>query len=232
MSKKDKSKDSLSQQNTHSHDTRETSAIGDIELQQLHDQIQREKVEPQELSAPIPLFFLVLCAVLVFWAGFYFARYSGGFSPNVFNPEAAVTAEVTKTEVAFNPIAHGKKIFSRTCVQCHQTNGQGLPGVFPPLDGSPWLNGTPERPASILLLGLQGPLNVHGTEYNGNMPSHSMLSDKDIASVLTFARQSWGNESPAVEEELVAEVRKGLGDRKTAWTAPELLKLYPLENEH
>lgn len=212
-----------------SHETRETGGYGDRELQNIHEQILREKSEPQELTAPVPLLFLVLAAILFFWAGYYFASYSAGFRGDVFDHNIKLGSEVKKVEKPFDPIVHGKKIFSRICVQCHQIDGKGIPDVYPPLVGSPYLGGDGHRPATILLMGLQGPLTVLGQQYNGSMPNHSMLKDKDISAVLTYVRQEWGNKHPAVSEELVAEVRKALGDRKTQFTGPELLKLYPLE---
>ena len=94
------------------------------------------------------------------------------------------------------------------CVACHQAGGTGLAGVFPPLAGSEWVNGRDSTLAAIVLRGIDGPLTVKGTTYNGQMPSFAgKLKDEQIAAVLSHLRSSWGNASPALAAETVAKVR-------------------------
>ncbi|HWP93265.1 MAG TPA: cytochrome c, partial [Thermodesulfobacteriota bacterium] len=109
---------------------------------------------------------------------------------------------------------------------CHQANGQGLPGAFPPLVGSEWVINDPETPIRIVLHGLQGPIEVKGTIYNNVMPEWgSKLSNEEIAAVLTYVRTSWGNNAGEITPNMVNEVRKGTADRTTPWTADELQQL-------
>jgi mono/diheme cytochrome c family protein len=117
----------------------------------------------------------------------------------------------------------GKRVFDRTCATCHQANGQGVPGVFPPLAGSELLlTDDPKRPILIVLHGLSGPVEVRGQTYNAVMPAQgAMLGDQEIADALTYARTSWGNQAPAVDPAAVAALRRS-HPRPTFWTWEEL----------
>ncbi len=119
----------------------------------------------------------------------------------------------------------GQSDFEKTCAACHQVNGQGLPGVFPPLAGSEWvMEGKPDRMIAIVmdgLDGLDGPVQVRGQTYNGQMPSHlSALSDEQVSAILTYVRQSWGNQAAAVSPSEVARYRSK--SRGKAWSQTEL----------
>lgn len=110
------------------------------------------------------------------------------------------------------------------CAACHQPTGQGLPGAFPPLAGSATLTGDPTLPIAIVLHGLNGPITVKGTTYNGMMMPWNALSDAQIAAILTYERSSWGNSASAVTPEMVAKVRAATKSRTTPWTMDELKK--------
>jgi nitrite reductase (NO-forming) len=90
-------------------------------------------------------------------------------------------------------IKAGEVLFSGTCSVCHQANGQGIEGVFPPLAGSDLLAATPKRAIHIALNGLSGELTVNGKTYNSVMPPMSQLNDDEIANILTLVTHSWGN---------------------------------------
>jgi nitrite reductase (NO-forming) len=104
-------------------------------------------------------------------------------------------------------IAAGAKVFARTCAACHQTAGQGIPNVFPPLAGSDFLLADKDRSIGVVLGGLQGPVTVSGNRFNGVMPSHAFLSDEDIADALTYVRNTWGNQGEVVSPQEVAARR-------------------------
>jgi len=108
------------------------------------------------------------------------------------------------------------------CATCHQPDGKGLPGTFPPLAGSELLTGPAEKPIAIVLHGLNGPVTVAGAEYNGMMMPWGTLSDEQIAAILTYERSSWGNAASAVTAAEVAAVRKATASRTTPWTIKEL----------
>nr|WP_228531093.1 MULTISPECIES: copper-containing nitrite reductase [Myxococcaceae] len=103
--------------------------------------------------------------------------------------------------------AQGEKVFSTTCVSCHQSTGMGLPGVFPPLAKSDFLMANKTRSVEIVTRGLTGAVTVNGTQYNSVMPAQTQLSDEDVAAVLTFVRSSWGNKGDAVSPVEVQKVR-------------------------
>ncbi len=108
----------------------------------------------------------------------------------------------------------GKALFAAQCAACHQATGKGLPGVFPPLDGSEWVHGDTRVLANILLHGINGEITVAGTKYQGSMPAFSQLSDDELAGVATYIRSSWSNKAEAVTAELFAKERAA-SDRKT-----------------
>ena len=102
----------------------------------------------------------------------------------------------------------GKATYGRICAACHQAEGQGMPGTFPPLAKSDYLASAPgEKVIDHVLHGLSGPLTVNGGSYNGAMPPMAFLTDDEIAGVVSFVRASWGNELPAVAPKDVANVR-------------------------
>jgi len=108
------------------------------------------------------------------------------------------------------------------CAACHQANGLGMPGAFPPLAGSEYATGAPEIPIRIVLLGAQGPLTVKGQRFNGAMPSWGSFSNAEIAATLTYVRSQWGNAASAVTAEQVVAVRGALAGRTRALTGAEI----------
>lgn len=106
-----------------------------------------------------------------------------------------------------------ERLYMSTCASCHQANGQGLPGQFPPLAESSWVTGDPETVIRIVLLGLTGPVEVQGTVYNGVMPAQGHLNDEQIANVVSYVRTNFGNDAGEVDPALVAEVRAALAGR-------------------
>lgn len=110
-----------------------------------------------------------------------------------------------------------------TCATCHQANGQGLPGAFPPLAGSEYATAADATiPIRIVLLGAQGPITVKGQRFNSTMPSWASLSDADLAAALTYVRSHWGNTASAVTAAQVAAERRALAGRTRALTGAEI----------
>ena len=120
-------------------------------------------------------------------------------------------------------IAKGKMQYMMICVACHQPNGMGLAPVFPPLTKSPYVSGSPERFAAIILKGNVGPFTIEGKPYNMLMPGQEAnLSDEKIAQVMSFVRSTFGNSAPPVAPEVVAVARAKFAARKEPWTQSEL----------
>lgn len=205
----------------------ESGSYSDPEVQKLHAQVLREKEEPHEGFLPIPIFILFVFAIVIFYGGVYMGKNSAGFRWDVYDPNfdpASVAA--ASVAPAFDPIARGRRVYAQQCASCHQPDGSGVPGVYPPMFNSIWVTDSKIKPTAILLNGLIGEIEVAGNIYNGNMPAFGgILSDRDIAAVLTFIRQEWGNQAPPISEEQVAEARAAIGGRTTQFTAPELLAL-------
>ena len=108
----------------------------------------------------------------------------------------------------------GKSAFEGRCAVCHQVNGMGLPGAFPPLVGSPYVVGDKtDRMAAIMVYGLMGPIIVNGTTYASVMTPQGAASDEELAAIATYIRSSWGNSAPKVEPAVFTEVRKKWGSR-------------------
>ena len=116
--------------------------------------------------------------------------------------------------------------YGELCQACHQPNGAGLEGVFPPLAGAEYVNGPAIVPIAIVLHGLQGEITVKGKTYNGAMMAWgSVLNDDDLAATLTYVRSQWGNRSAPVTAAQVRAVRARLASRTTPFTADELRTL-------
>jgi len=115
----------------------------------------------------------------------------------------------------------GAEIYTQYCATCHQVQGGGVPGEFPPLMNSEWAKGDKGRLIRTVLHGMQGPIEIAGKQYNEVMPGHAFLEDKDIAALLTFIRNSFSNSAGPVHEAEVRLVRNG-DARDTPWDAAEL----------
>jgi mono/diheme cytochrome c family protein len=111
-------------------------------------------------------------------------------------------------------VAGGEKVFNVYCATCHQKDGKGASGRFPPLAGTDWVTGDKNRLIGIVLNGMQGSIVVNGETYINAMPQHGFLSDDEIANVLTYIRQNFGNKASDVKPDEVSRIRKRTGARK------------------
>lgn len=120
-------------------------------------------------------------------------------------------------------VADGAEIYMTRCMSCHQMNGGGVPGVFPPLSETEWVTGDKGRLIRIVLNGLTDQIDVNGETYSGAMPPWgSFLDDQQMSDLLTYLRTSWGNEAEEVTPEDVQNVREAVAERNEPWTAEEL----------
>jgi mono/diheme cytochrome c family protein len=140
-------------------------------------------------------------------------------------PTAGGAAPAAAPAGGVDLIALGKAQYGMICVACHQPTGLGIPGTFPPLAKSEYVNGDPKRMVAIILKGVQGPISVCGTQFPGAvaMPPQGMtLDDKKIAGIVSFVRKSFGNDAPGITPDVVAEVRKQVEAHAASWTEAEL----------
>jgi len=141
--------------------------------------------------------------------------YSGKQVEGIYHPEggsiqsmpgeSAAPAAATATSVE-ERIKLGKQIYSQTCFACHQGEGQGIAGAFPPLANSDYMNADVDRTIGIVLHGLTGEITVNGNKYNSVMTAQN-LTDEEIANVLTFVYNSWGNNKTEVTPMMVTKVK-------------------------
>lgn len=108
-------------------------------------------------------------------------------------------------------LENGKKVYLANCAACHQANGQGLTGAFPPLANADFLRGNRKKVLQAALFGLSGPITVNGEKYDAVMPSMGHLLDQDLADALTYVLSSWGNSGAAVSTDEVRALRTELG---------------------
>jgi mono/diheme cytochrome c family protein len=203
------------------------------DVQQVHAAVQREKREPRVGAEPLSIWLIAVYGLAVFFGGAYLGRYSGNFSGDALDPyggEPQAMKKVTGPQGAqqvaeLSPRDRGKKIFAANCQTCHQANGLGVAGQYPPLAGSEFTIGGSRRPAMIVLKGLQGPVTVKGQQYGAAVmqPWEKTLTDQKIADVLTYERSEWGNNASPVTAEQIAALRKELAGRAESFVEHDIM---------
>lgn len=137
------------------------------------------------------------------------------------------------SEVEKKSFAEGHSVYSQEghCITCHQGDGKGLDPAFPPLHESIYVHGSAERLIKLTLHGVMGPFELNGKKYDGQVPmtAFGMLSDKQVADVLTYVRNSFGNKASAIHADEVARVREATKGQNGFYLMEQLLKEHPLE---
>jgi len=194
--------------------------------------------EPTASSRPLPAILIGILALVVFWGDSYVMDHGGdlmgkggSFPKEVYYPVPSYAAleKLNPEDPSKKLIEIGRNGYSYYgCIGCHQPNGMGTPGVNPPLTGSEWVNAEgPNRIARIILHGLIGPITVNGQSFNSQMPplGTAITDDEELAGIITFIRQEWGNTGSPVTAEQVAKIREETKDRTSQWKADELLAI-------
>ena len=206
-----------------------------------HDAVRREKMIPPSGQEPFSFGPLILCAFVLLIAAGYLGAYSNGFRNDIFvsrdyQPAPRPVAEGgtgQAEEIAWIDkwMKDGKTVYG-SCIPCHQVNGMGLPGAFPPLVGSEWVNGGTSVMAAILLKGINGPFTVAGQQYNGVMQPWNTLSDDKIAQVITYVRREFGDlpegDDGVVTAEMIAAAREKFSGQANPWDEAGL-KALPID---
>ena len=195
--------------------------------------VQPATAEPTAARSTVPVWIFLLTFLLLFLGTVYFDRYSGWFNRQVYAPYTSgdQLASYQPRSGAAALLAHGRVAYETACGVCHGTDGLGKPGQAPPLAGSEWVAKDISGLARIPLAGLNGTIQVGGHEWSLSMaPMGAGLSDADLASVLTYIRQSWGNKYGAASADEVKSVRAAINGN--APSAAELAKMTPLERGH
>jgi mono/diheme cytochrome c family protein len=119
-----------------------------------------------------------------------------------------ISAGAGDTSSYFQPgVKSGKEVYQKRCLFCHQADGSGVPGMFPPLIGTPKVLGAPDSLIRIVISGLKGPTELKGVTYRQAMPAVGNISDEEITAVLNYVRTSWGNKAKEITTENVKNVR-------------------------
>src|SRR5437016_4160364 len=202
------------------------------DVQEVHAAIQREKREPRVGLEPLSIWLIAVYGIAIFTGGAYLGRYSGNFSGDGLDPlggppsaKKGGGAQGQQQQAELSPRDRGKKVFAANCQTCHQANGQGVPGQYPPLAGSEFTNGGSRRMAMIVLKGLQGPVKVKGQQYGSAVmqPWDKTLTDQKIADVMTYERSDWGNHSSPVTAEQITALRKELANHPESFGEHDIL---------
>ncbi len=181
---------------------------------------------------------LIGSASLLIWGGLYVGKYSGRFDSDEFS-EIPHGRPAKPVVAALDPnaetIKKGAKVYAAVCIACHQADGNGNPGGgIPPLAGSDWVTTEgPSRIIRIVLHGLEGPVKVNGTAWGQNqMPAQAKTADnpagltpEDIANVLSYVRNAWGNKAPMVSVDMVSTVIKDTAAKSGYWNPDDLMKM-------
>lgn len=167
-----------------------------------------------ETPAPVPTWAWVLLLVIAAWASFYIAqqwnapeKYASSPTYSLFTGQGNDGQTTAKTPLG-SKANIGATLYRTSCSSCHQANGEGVKGAFPPLAGDPVVTDEdPTRHIEIILFGMQGEA-IEGVEYSAAMPPFSeQLSDEEVAAIINHERTSWGNDAPTVTAEDVEKIR-------------------------
>jgi mono/diheme cytochrome c family protein len=185
-----------------------------------------EGPEPVAGDVAVPVLLLALLALLIYAADMHLINRGGQFHSRVYYPffDTNAVADAHPRNEAEELRRKGKQVYNLSCSACHQPNGQGLAGQFPPLAGSEWVVGEgPGRVIRIVLSGVSGPIDVAGAHFDSTAmpPWKGGLDDAQIAAVVTYIRTEWGNKAGPVTPEQVKKVRDSDKDRGP-YTADEL----------
>ena len=196
----------------------------------LASNISKLDSEPAVSRSTVPMWIVVLTLILLFLSMVYFDHHSGWFDSQVYSPyssaEELESYQPKSGEAAV--LAAGKARYEQVCGLCHGIDGLGKPSQAPPLAGSEWVDTKGfQRVAHIPLEGVSGPLAVKGQTWNLSMPAMgAAMSDADLANVLTYIRNSWGNKDSPVTAADVKAIRAKISAHPQPLTG-EMLKALP-----
>ncbi len=213
---------------------------GTVSTVDLHDAIRREDPLRPPGEGAVGLSVIALSALILIFGGGHLFSTSNGFRDGIYVTDFYVPAPRPSLGGAAEDAAQvawidkwmgeGKKVYAN-CIACHQASGLGIPGQFPPLVGSEWVDGGTKRLGAILLHGINGPFKVGGQSYNQLMPPWNTLSDEKIAQVITYIRREFGSlpegEDGVVTTEMIKAAREEFKDHTAPYTEAELLAIPP-----
>lgn len=205
------------------------SEFSDEENVKSHVELSQNKHEPTKNFLIAPLVFVFVFGCLIFVCSIQLAHTTNSFQLHPPIEVVELTPEEKEALRMERKILSGEKIFAGRCASCHQANGLGIEGQFPPLANSEWVSADPAVISSIILKGLKGEILVNGKKY-GTSAAVNMaavpISDREIANVSTYVRQAWGNSSSEVTEDFVSQLRAEQSGKQDQWIGDELKSMF------
>ena len=206
-------------------DSNNASEFSDEEIVKSHVELSKNKHEPTKNFLIAPLVFVFVFGCLIFVCSIQLAHTTNSFQLHPPLEVVELSAEEKEALRLERKISSGEKIFAGRCASCHQANGLGIEGQFPPLANSEWVSADPAVITSIILKGLKGEIVVDGKTY-GTSAAVNMaavpISDREISNVSTYVRQAWGNTSSEVTEDFVSQLRAEQSAQQEQWVGSEL----------
>ncbi len=175
--------------------------------------MRRENADPDEKVRPLPWFFTMFLGAMGMWGAFYIAATPSGEASAYGDQRTVALLRPAVATAGAAPAVDGKQVYGAKCASCHQANGLGVAGVFPPLAGAEWVVGSEKVLISLLLHGVQGEIVVKGNTYRGVMPAFGNLPDEEIAAVLSYIRSEWGNRASPITAAAVKAQREATKDQ-------------------
>jgi len=207
----------------------DSNVMNDDDMVEVHSELNREKHPPTQGFLIAPLIFVFMFGCLIFVCSIQLAHSTNGFEIHPPQEIVELSDEERESQRLERKYDSGKKIFSLRCASCHQSNGLGIATQYPPLAGSEWVSANPALITKIILKGLKGEITVKGEKY-GTSAALNMaavpIDDIEIANVVTYVRQAWGNDFGELTTDEVATIRSDTVDQKDQWIGEVLHSIY------
>jgi len=207
----------------------DSNVMNDDDMVEVHSELNREKHPPTQGFLIAPLIFVFMFGCLIFVCSIQLAHSTNGFEIHPPQEIVELSDEERESQRLERKYDSGKKIFSLRCASCHQSNGLGIATQYPPLAGSEWVSANPALITKIILKGLKGEITVKGEKY-GTSAAVNMaavpIDDREIANVVTYVRQAWGNDFGELTTDEVATIRSDTVDQKDQWIGEVLHSIY------
>jgi len=207
----------------------DSNVMNDDDMVEVHSELNREKHPPTQGFLIAPLIFVFMFGCLIFVCSIQLAHSTNGFQIHPPQEIVELSDEEKETQRLERKYDSGKKIFALRCASCHQANGLGIPNQYPPLADSEWVSANPALITKIILKGLKGEITVKGEKY-GTSAAVNMaavpIDDREIANVVTYVRQAWGNDSSELTEVEVSRIKIESVNQIDQWVGEDLQSIY------
>ena len=205
-------------------------SMSDQEMVDIHSKLNVENHPPTKGFLVAPLVFVFVFGCLIFVCSIQLAHSTNQFQLHPPTDIVELSDDEKEALRLERKIESGEKIFSVRCASCHQSNGLGIQGQYPPLAGSKWVTSDPALLSNIIIKGLKGEIIVKGEVY-GTSAAVNMaavpINDREIANVTTYVRNAWGNSASEITEDEVSSIRQSSSEQVEQWTGKQLMDMFP-----